>query len=141
MRPLRGNSQHYVSAGRHLRPIAALARGVLVLAIGMARAYARSRQRSSRNCREVDIALHLPRLVCAAAIFDGSGRCISSPCPANMAAPISHSDERETTEETDVMAKGQQRSNRETKKPKKDKVKASAAAPSRKEATWQPEIG
>lgn len=39
------------------------------------------------------------------------------------------------------MAKGQQRSNRETKKPKKDKVKATAAAPSRKDASWQPEIG
>lgn len=43
-------------------------------------------------------------------------------------------------EETDVMAKGQQRSNRETKKPKKDKAKVIAAAPSRKDA-WQPEIG
>lgn len=43
-------------------------------------------------------------------------------------------------EETDVMAKGQQRSNRETKKPKKDKTKVIAAAPSRKDA-WQPEIG
>ena len=39
------------------------------------------------------------------------------------------------------MAKGQQRSNRETKKPKKDKVKTSAAAPSRKDTAWQPEIG
>ncbi|WP_283810060.1 hypothetical protein [Bradyrhizobium amphicarpaeae] len=39
------------------------------------------------------------------------------------------------------MAKGQQRSNRETKKPKKDKAKAIAAAPSRKEGAWQPEIG
>lgn len=39
------------------------------------------------------------------------------------------------------MAKGQQRSNRETKKPKKDKVKATAAAPSRKEANWQPDFG
>ncbi|WP_256565378.1 MULTISPECIES: hypothetical protein [unclassified Bradyrhizobium] len=39
------------------------------------------------------------------------------------------------------MAKGQQRSNREIKKPKKDKAKAIAAAPSRKEANWQPEIG
>jgi len=38
------------------------------------------------------------------------------------------------------MAKGQQRSNREIKKPKKDKAKAIAAAPSRKEA-WQPEVG
>jgi hypothetical protein len=46
-----------------------------------------------------------------------------------------------TPEETDIMAKGQQRSNRETKKPKKDKIKATAAAPSRKDAAWQPEIG
>jgi len=44
-------------------------------------------------------------------------------------------------EETDIMAKGQQRSNRETKKPKKDKAKAIAAAPSRKEAAWQPDFG
>lgn len=43
-------------------------------------------------------------------------------------------------EETAVMAKGQQRSNREVKKPKKDKAKPIAAAPSRKDA-WQPEIG
>lgn len=48
--------------------------------------------------------------------------------------------EFEPAEETDVMAKGQQRSNREIKKPKKDKAKAIAAAPSRKDA-WQPEIG
>jgi hypothetical protein len=39
------------------------------------------------------------------------------------------------------MAKGQQRSNRETKKPKKDKTKVIAAAPSRKDAAWQPDIG
>ncbi|WP_283812550.1 hypothetical protein [Bradyrhizobium cosmicum] len=39
------------------------------------------------------------------------------------------------------MAKGQQRSNRETKKPKKDKAKAIAAAPSRKDAAWQPDFG
>ena len=39
------------------------------------------------------------------------------------------------------MAKGQQRSNRETKKPKKEKAKVIAAAPSRKEATWQPDFG
>lgn len=43
-------------------------------------------------------------------------------------------------EETNAMAKGQQRSNREAKKPKKDKTKVIAAAPSRKDA-WQPEIG
>lgn len=39
------------------------------------------------------------------------------------------------------MAKGEQRSNREAKKPKKDKIKVIAAAPSRKEGGWQPEIG
>ncbi|WP_256468900.1 hypothetical protein [Bradyrhizobium sp. 195] len=39
------------------------------------------------------------------------------------------------------MAKGQQRSNREIKKPKKDKIKAIAAAPSRKEPAWQPDFG
>jgi len=36
------------------------------------------------------------------------------------------------------MAKGQQKGNRETKKPKKDKVKVIAAAPSQKTAGWQP---
>lgn len=39
------------------------------------------------------------------------------------------------------MAKGQQRGNRETKKPKKDKTKVIAAAPSRKDAAWQPDFG
>jgi hypothetical protein len=39
------------------------------------------------------------------------------------------------------MAKGQQRSNREAKKPKKDKAKVIAAAPTRKEAGWQPDFG
>ncbi|WP_283809592.1 hypothetical protein ACNJX9_02985 [Bradyrhizobium sp. DASA03076] len=39
------------------------------------------------------------------------------------------------------MAKGQQRSNREAKKPKKDKAKVIAAAPSRKDANWQPDFG
>ncbi|MBB4263666.1 hypothetical protein [Bradyrhizobium sp. CIR3A] len=39
------------------------------------------------------------------------------------------------------MAKGQQRSNREAKKPKKEKAKVIAAAPSRKEAAWQPDFG
>ena len=39
------------------------------------------------------------------------------------------------------MAKGQQRSNREAKKPKKEKAKVTAAAPSRKEAAWQPDFG
>ena len=50
-------------------------------------------------------------------------------------------DDLKPTKETDAMAKGQQRSNREAKKPKKDKIKATAAAPSRKDVAWQPEIG
>jgi hypothetical protein len=36
------------------------------------------------------------------------------------------------------MANRQQRSNREAKKPKKDKIKVTAAAPSQKGAGWQP---
>ena len=36
------------------------------------------------------------------------------------------------------MANRQQRSNRETKKPKKEKIKVIAAAPSQKAASWQP---
>lgn len=36
------------------------------------------------------------------------------------------------------MAKGQQRGNREAKKPKKEKIKVIAAAPSQKAAAWQP---
>ncbi|KRQ13265.1 hypothetical protein AOQ71_15055 [Bradyrhizobium manausense] len=47
---------------------------------------------------------------------------------------------RNLLEET-KMAKGQQRSNREAKKPKKDKAKVIAAAPSRKDANWQPDFG
>jgi hypothetical protein len=39
------------------------------------------------------------------------------------------------------MAKGEQKGNRETKKPKKDKVKTIAAAPSQKTAGWQPTFG
>ena len=39
------------------------------------------------------------------------------------------------------MAKGQQRGNREAKKPRKDKAKVIAAAPSRKETAWQPDFG
>ena len=38
------------------------------------------------------------------------------------------------------MSKGQQRSNREAKKPKKEKAKVIAAAPNRKIGTWQPDI-
>ena len=36
------------------------------------------------------------------------------------------------------MAKGEQRNNREQKKPKKEKIKVIAAAPSQKTAGWQP---
>ena len=39
------------------------------------------------------------------------------------------------------MAKGEQRSNRETKKPKKEKIKVIAAAPSQKTGGWQPTFG
>ena len=39
------------------------------------------------------------------------------------------------------MAKGEQRSNREAKKPKKEKIKTIAAAPSQKPAGWQPSFG
>ena len=38
------------------------------------------------------------------------------------------------------MAKGQQRSNREAKKPKRKKIKVIAAAPSQKGAGWQPTL-
>jgi hypothetical protein len=39
------------------------------------------------------------------------------------------------------MAKGEQKGNRETKKPKKEKIKVIAAAPSQKTAGWQPTFG
>jgi hypothetical protein len=39
------------------------------------------------------------------------------------------------------MAKGEQKGNREAKKPKKEKIKTIAAAPSQKGAGWQPTIG
>ena len=39
------------------------------------------------------------------------------------------------------MAKGEQRNNRETKKPKKEKIKVIAAAPSQKTGGWQPTLG
>jgi hypothetical protein len=39
------------------------------------------------------------------------------------------------------MAKGEQKSNREAKKPKKEKIKVIAAASSRKTTEWQPAIG
>ncbi|MFG3596303.1 hypothetical protein [Bradyrhizobium sp. RDI18] len=39
------------------------------------------------------------------------------------------------------MAKGEQRGNREAKKPKKEKIKVIAAAPSQKVGGWQPTLG
>ena len=39
------------------------------------------------------------------------------------------------------MAKGEQKGNRETKKPKKEKIKVIAAAPSQKAGGWQPTLG
>ncbi|ABD06304.1 MULTISPECIES: hypothetical protein [Rhodopseudomonas] len=39
------------------------------------------------------------------------------------------------------MAKGEQKGNRETKKPKKEKPKTIAAAPSQKTGGWQPTQG
>jgi hypothetical protein len=39
------------------------------------------------------------------------------------------------------MPKGEQKSNREAKKPKKEKIKIVAASPSQKTAGWQPAIG
>jgi hypothetical protein len=36
------------------------------------------------------------------------------------------------------MAKGEQKNNREAKKPKKEKIKTIAAAPSQKTGGWQP---
>jgi len=38
------------------------------------------------------------------------------------------------------VAKGERRGNREAKKPKKEKIKITAAAPSQKAATWQPSL-
>jgi hypothetical protein len=38
------------------------------------------------------------------------------------------------------MAKGEQRGNREVKKPKKSKIKTIAAAPSQKTVSWQPDF-
>ncbi|MCP1912647.1 putative membrane protein YukC [Bradyrhizobium elkanii] len=49
--------------------------------------------------------------------------------------------ELEPQQEMDIMAKGQQRGNREAKKPKKEKAKVIAAQPSRKEVAWQPDFG
>ena len=49
---------------------------------------------------------------------------------------INHLEKQEET----AMAKGQQRGNREAKKPKKEKIKVIAAAPSQKAVAWQPSL-
>jgi len=54
---------------------------------------------------------------------------------ASNSRPTTHL-EQETT-----MAKGEQKGNRETKKPKKEKPKTIAAAPSQKTGGWQPTLG
>ncbi|OAF16656.1 hypothetical protein AYJ54_37910 [Bradyrhizobium centrolobii] len=61
--------------------------------------------------------------------------------PRGRVLQSSELDELAPPQETSDMAKGQQRSNREAKKPKKEKAKVIAAAPSRKEVTWQPDFG
>ena len=46
----------------------------------------------------------------------------------------------ENQQESD-MSKGERRGNREVKKPKKEKIKVIAAAPSQKTGGWQPTLG
>jgi hypothetical protein len=60
--------------------------------------------------------------------------------PRGRVLQLDEFDELKPSKESD-MAKGQQRGNREVKKPKKEKAKVIAAAPSRKEAVWQPDFG
>jgi hypothetical protein len=62
-------------------------------------------------------------------LFGAKGRTVDA---SHQAAPL--------TRETD-MAKGEQKGNRESKKPKKEKIKTIAAAPSQKTAGWQPSFG
>ena len=60
--------------------------------------------------------------------------------PTASVTGMSSSDVTNKSREVD-MAKGEQRSNREAKKPKKEKIKVIAAAPSQKGAGWQPTLG
>ena len=50
-------------------------------------------------------------------------------------------EENASNQESRALVLGEQRSNRETKKPKKDKIKVIAAAPSQKAGGWQPTVG
>jgi hypothetical protein len=54
-------------------------------------------------------------------------------CPTRYCHPASIEHRKEND-----MAKGEQKGNREAKKPKKQQVKTIAAAPSQKGAGWQP---
>jgi hypothetical protein len=68
---------------------------------------------------------------------------LESSFPAFFTASVtgmSSSDVTNKSREVD-MAKREQRSNREAKKPKKQKIKVIAAAPSQKGAGWQPTLG
>jgi len=72
-----------------------------------------------------------------AALADGTAKVRSAARQRN----ILHS----TTASSDLgeigMAKGNQKGNREAKKPKKEKIKTIAAAPSQKTGGWQPALG
>jgi hypothetical protein len=59
---------------------------------------------------------------------------------ASVTIKVPSSDVTNKSREVD-MAKGEQRSNREAKKPKKEKIKVITAASSQKGAGWQPTLG
>lgn len=54
--------------------------------------------------------------------------------------PSDEPDQLATQNKETEMAKGQQKGNREAKKPKKEKPKVIAAAPDRKVGSWQPDF-
>jgi hypothetical protein len=92
--------------------------------------------------------MHVPRLVNATGERAGATclvQRLSTPRPARAERPAraraAIGTTRNRKEETEFMAKGQQKGNRETKKPKKEKAKVIAAAPNRKDAAWQPDFG
>jgi hypothetical protein len=64
----------------------------------------------------------------------------SSPTAAAGAAPRKARYPLEPQIKENDMPKGQQKGNREAKKPKKEKPKVIAAAPNRATATWQPDF-
>ena len=63
-------------------------------------------------------------------------RCATRQCEISRSIVASSSNPEEAG-----MAKGEQKGNREAKKPKKEKIKTIAAAPSQKTAGWQPSFG